>query len=249
VVSDIATRGIAEFDPSTAPVACDGLLALDCGPFAETIARVRPAEDTPVVSLGTNVLPGTDAVRIDLAPAFRAATEHLIAQNCRRIVYASTATTIGRFANLSMTFVRPRDAYFEAMAEAGLAASFLPLENAARSTARQATLDYVREKGCPDAILCRNDDIAIGTYAAACQLGLEVGRDLLIVGCDGQESTEYFPCPLSTIVFPVAEMCRVAWEFMQARLDGKGGELQEVTLDARLEVRQSAIRQGAGGKG
>ena len=245
VVSDIATRGSMEFDPAAAPVACDGLLALDCGPFAETIARVRPSEHTPVVSLGTNVLAGTDAVP-SIAGARRfAATEHLIGQGCRRIVYLSG--DMGRFANLPMTFVRPRDAYIGVMSEAGLAADF-PQRSKIRgtSTALDPRSSNTFGKSLPghDSLPQRRHGHWGLQLRPRTGSGLEVGRDLLLIGCDGQEDTEYFPCPISTIVFPIAEMCRTAWEFLQARLNGGRGELQDVTLEARLEVRQSALRSG-----
>src|SRR5258708_2036954 len=35
LVSDVATHEGESFAPAFAPVACDGLLGLDCGPFAE----------------------------------------------------------------------------------------------------------------------------------------------------------------------------------------------------------------------
>ena len=47
LVSDVATHEGASFQPAFSPVASDGLLALDCGPFADMIApsvlrRKRP---------------------------------------------------------------------------------------------------------------------------------------------------------------------------------------------------------------
>ncbi len=129
------------------------------------------------------------------------------------------------------------------MSTAGLSTEFIAVQPPTRAAARQTIVDYIRAQGCPDAILCRNDDLAIGAYRAACDLGLEVGRDLLLVGCDGQEDTEYFPCPVSTIVFPIAEMCRLSWEFLESRMNGTDAPLGETTLEARLEIRQSSQKK------
>ncbi len=241
LVSDVATHEGASFQPAFSPVASDGLLALDCGPFADMIARVRPSEETPVVSLGTNVLPGTDAVRIDLAAAFTAAVEHLAAQGCRRIAYFSAPPLSAGRAPTS--FATPRGAYTTFMAATGLPAEFIEAQPATRAAARKAIVEYIRAKGCPEAVLCRNDDLVIGAYRAICDLGLEVGRDVLLVGCDGQEDTEYFPCPISTIVFPIAEMCRLAWEHLESRIGGADVAIREATFDARLEIRQSSKRE------
>ena len=74
--------------------------------------------------------------------------------------------------------------------------------------------------------MCRNDDLAIGAYRGMCDLGISVGKDVLLVGCDGVEETRFMPCPVSTIVLPVRQMCQLAWQFMERRLAHPAAELQ-----------------------
>jgi LacI family transcriptional regulator len=108
--------------------------------------------------------------------------------------------------------------------------------------ARQAVVEHVRRGGPPDAILCRNDDIAFGVYRALCDLGLTVGEDVLWVGRDGIQETQFLPCPLSTIVLPVAQMCKLAWQFLDARLGDPAARRQEATLQGNLVIRESSAR-------
>jgi LacI family transcriptional regulator len=129
------------------------------------------------------------------------------------------------------------------MLAAGLETELIPLAIASRDSAREATVAHVRVHGCPDAFLCRNDDLAIGTYRAMCDLGKRVGEDVLLVGCDGVEVTRFMPCPVSTIFLPVPQMCRLAWEFMENRLANPAAEIQQATLTAKLEVRESSRRR------
>jgi LacI family transcriptional regulator len=219
----------------------DGLLAMDCGPWAERIARVRPRANTPVVSMGTALLPETDYVRLDLAAAFADAVRHLLGQDCRRIAYFS-ATPRPADTVLQSTFGAPREAYAAGMREAGLREEYVHVDVATRQRARQRIREYVGQRGCPDAFLCRNDDMAIGVYRALCDLGLEVGRDVLLVGCDGIEDTEFLHVPLSTIFLPVPRMCELAWDFLDRRLADPETPRQEAVLPAALEVRASSQR-------
>jgi LacI family transcriptional regulator len=126
------------------------------------------------------------------------------------------------------------------MQESGLAAEVIPLQVASRDSARAAAVAHVREHGCPDAFLCRNDELAVGTYRGMCDLGIRVGEDVLLIGCDGVEETRFMPCPVSTILLPVQQMCKLAWQFMDRRLAQPDAEIQTETLAAELEIRESS---------
>ena len=103
---------------------------------------------------------------------------------------------------------------------AGLTDEYIHMETDTRAGSRQTLVDYVGKRGCPDGILCRDDETALGAYRAICDLGLRVGRDVLLVGCDGIQDTQYLECPLSTIVMPVPRMCELAWQFLR-QTDGR----------------------------
>jgi LacI family transcriptional regulator len=59
----------------------------------------------------------------------------------------------------------------------------------------------------PTALFCYNDRMAMGAYRAASELGLEIPRDLSIVGFDNQEliAANLFP-GLTTVALPHYEM-------------------------------------------
>ncbi len=226
---------------SHAPVAwpSDGILAVDCGSWAAEILDARPASDTPIVSMGTSCIPNTDSVCLDLSGAFADATRHLLAQGCQRIAYVTRAVPDGVPISANV-FAAPRDAYAATMQAASLETELVPLVTASRDAAREAALAHVQAHGCPDAFLCRNDDLAMGTYRAMCDLGMHVGKDVLLVGCDGVEENRFMPCPVSTILLPVQRMCQLAWQFMECHLVAPAREIQVETLTAALEVRESS---------
>ena len=242
LVADVAAREANDPAVTSAVWPSDGLLAMDCGAWAERIARMQPSPRTPIISMGTSLVPGTDCVKLDMGSAFQGATSHLLEQGCRRIAYFSSGPPSKPAWSGQLMFATPREAYLSAMGKAGRQEELLFVDGSSRSEARRWIVDYIREHGCPEAIVCRNDDLALGCYRAMCDLGIRVGHDVLLTGCDGIEDTEYLDCPLTTIVLPVPEMCETAWQFLETRMADPAAPLREATLEARLEARASSRR-------
>ncbi|GAB3995128.1 hypothetical protein GCM10029992_11530 [Glycomyces albus] len=73
----------------------------------------------------------------------------------------------------------------------------------------------------PTALFCYNDRMAMGAYRAAAELGLEIPRDLSIVGFDDQEliSANLFP-GLTTVALPHYEMGEWAVQTLVNLLSG-----------------------------
>jgi len=84
-----------------------------------------------------------------------------------------------------------------------------------------------------------NDDLAIGSFRALRDLNVLVPDAVGLVGCDGIEDTEYMDPTITTIVQPVAEMCKKAWEYLRNRLEDPGIAQQNTTLQCKLDIRQS----------
>jgi len=91
-------------------------------------------------------------------------------------------------------------------------------------------------------ILCANDRVAFGVMAAACQVGMSVGRlaDLRIAGHDDHPLSQY-ACPsLTTVAQDVDRLATVSLErLMQGIADGANKDSDD-RLEARLIMRNSA---------
>lgn len=81
----------------------------------------------------------------------------------------------------------------------------------------------------PTALFCFNDRMAAGAYVAAHQLGLEIPRDLSIVGYDDQQfvAAELHP-PLTTVALPHYEMGRWAGEVVLGVRDPDPGSVHRM---------------------
>ncbi len=207
----------------------DALMALDVRDPLQLCLSMHPSLRKPIVALGALCLETVDHVRVNLRQGALEAVRHLVVARPGRIV-----GWLYRRAD-------PRTlAYLEVMAESGLGPELVMIPDETRSTNRAMVASYVRERGCPAAFFCQNDDVAIAAYRGVMDAGYRVPDDVAIVGCDGIEDGEYLPHPLSTIVHPVDDMCRIAWEFLIRRLREPDLPTQSIELPARLLVRASS---------
>ncbi len=187
----------------------------------------------PVVNIGPLCRGKIDSVIIDLYSASRQAMEHLVNIGRKRIAHVLTAYT--------RTDQEDRyRAYSEVVRQMGLKPEYIVVPHWSRPVVRKTLVDYIRQNGCPHALFCANDTIAIGVYRALLDLGLRVPTDAALVGCDGIEDTEFLETPLSTIAQPLEEMCRLSWQFLLQRMEKKDLASQTAVLKAKFVPRDSS---------
>ncbi len=95
-------------------------------------------------------------------------------------------------------------------------------------------------------VLAGNDDIALGVMQTAQELGLNVPRDLRIVGFDDTRLASLVRPRLSTVRVPLVEVGAKAVQLLAERLDEPKRAAVTVHLPARLIVRESSARNGNG---
>jgi DNA-binding LacI/PurR family transcriptional regulator len=222
-------------------VPMDGVFAVDAPNAVRAHLKSAMARSIPVISIGAQRSEKTDFVQVDLLAGARKAMEHLINSGFRNIVHAT-------FDRKNHAGAGRRQGYEEAMRQAGLKPRFFyyPLSELQRPIVRQSIQDYVHENGCPEAIFCHSDDVALGIYRGLCDLKLRVPQDVALVGCDGIQDTEYVESPITTLVQPVARICGTAWQFLLQRLEHPELKRQHTVLEPELVVRESSRRFSAG---
>ena len=93
----------------------------------------------------------------------------------------------------------------------------------------------------PDAIFCVTDNIASGVYKAAKELGLNIPKDLGIVGYSNSIVATHLSPSLTTVEQPGREMGEQAFDFLQNSILNNSSKLKR-TFDARLIVRESSLK-------
>jgi len=107
-------------------------------------------------------------------------------------------------------------------------------------TAGHALLDDPNHR--PTAILAQSDLLAAGVIKAAEELGLEVPRDLSVVGFDGIALDRIVPHDLTTLVQPAAEQGRAAGRAVLDLLEGGHPESVQFTSTFHLGATTGAPR-------
>lgn len=232
-IEDEYTRDTELSNANKVPV--DGIIAFDTPQAGKKFLSTQAAA-MPFVSMGAFWADDGDYVGTDLYPGSKEAIQHLIDTGRRNIVYL-----LPNNAEDDLNEARCK-AYLEVVSDAGLKPCLVRTEDLAISTAGRTVYDFVKARPDTDAIFCHNDDMAFGAHRALSNLGLKIGPDVALIGCDGIEETEYLSPPLTTIVQPIDEMCEVAWEFLLNRMKNPSIPPQHRILEPRLVVRASSQR-------
>jgi LacI family transcriptional regulator len=182
-----------------------------------------------------------DMVTSNDRAAVREATDYLISLGHRRIALVEGPQ--------DFRSARERRAGFEqALGEAGIA---LPRSMVAKGDYRFETGLLAGERLLtltprPTAIFCCNDEMAAGVIHAAGRLGLDVPRDLSVIGFDDTPTAAHVWPPLTTVRWPIVTMARAATHRLIAAndRDADSALLFPSTLIHRASVAAPAVLAG-----
>ncbi len=137
------------------------------------------------------------------------------------------------------TTLARENAYKKFMEERG----FEPRMKRLRYPLLRTSYEFFRELGrkgeIPGAVLAVNDLIAFGAEYAFLEHGLNIGKDVLLVGFDDLPFSAELPVPLTTFRQPFFEMGQKAVDLVVRRLDSPMEPVHKETLRGRLIIRNS----------
>ena len=212
----------------------DGIV-LACHAVDDPIVPRLQADQIPFVLVGRH--PGAEVsfVDVDSRSAAREAVAHLIAHGHRHIAM------IGGPPHLIATIDR-HAGYITALQEAAIPlepwrVQFADFTQRGGYRAMQEILSNWSQ--LPDAVFAASDALAFGAIAAIQEAGLDVPRDIAVIGFDGlAEGADTMP-PLSTVTQPVAELGREAVRLLLALIENPGQPPLQRFLPTALTVRRS----------
>jgi LacI family transcriptional regulator len=91
----------------------------------------------------------------------------------------------------------------------------------------------------PDAIFCANDLLALGTLGALRDAGLDVPRDVAVVGMDDTSLAAVSWPPLTSVDIGSHERAKLAAELLLKRIERPGRRVSSVGVEPRLVIRES----------
>jgi LacI family transcriptional regulator len=171
------------------------------------------------------------------------ATEHLIAQGCRRIAHL-------RGPGRGIAAVRMAG-YNRALAKHKMVmpAGYVVQASYHDDMGYRAMQRLLRAKPIPDGVFCYNDPVAIGAMKAILEAGLNVPRDIAIVGAGNVHYSDLLAVPLTTVDQGASLIGTQAAELLMQQITSKRKlPPRKVLIAPKLAVRQSTQRAGPGAK-
>lgn len=200
-------------------------------------------QDTPMVLLGEAPRPpGLDRVLIDNVAAAGEAVAHLVAGGHRRIGFLGHEV-----AELSHTSRLRLEGYRRGLERAGLMLDedLLVPRREGDAQGTEAAIGAALDRGLHvDALLCRDDHAAIGALRALHLRGLDVPRDVAIVGWDATVLTASTTPSITSIAPDTHELASRTLGLLLERVAGSDVPGRNVTVPHELLVRESAPAPG-----
>lgn len=103
----------------------------------------------------------------------------------------------------------------------------------------RAVRELLTERDEPDAIVCGNDEMAVGALTALAERKLRVPRDVAVTGFDDLAISRHLHPPLTTVAQPMRDIGAAGVRAVLARLDAFDAPRAATVLPTQLVVRRS----------
>lgn len=173
-----------------------------------------------------------DTVSINNREAGEHAARHLLAKGHRDILLAAS--------DLAISPIRERaqgacDLIRNAL---GVPPSVIGLgSNADRGSA--TFLGWLQGRTLPSAVIALTNVTTLGTLSALAGLRIDVPGAVSVIGFDDYPWMSARRTGISAIRQPIAEIARIAWQHLRARIEGDDAPPRNIVLPASLQVRDS----------
>ncbi|WP_041086781.1 LacI family DNA-binding transcriptional regulator [Jeotgalibacillus soli] len=187
--------------------------------------------NVPVIALDRHIDSRISSVVIDNYTGAVEALEFMFSRGCKNIAHLEGP-------NYIYTAQERKKAYLNVMKEKNLPV-LLQQGNYELEQAMIKTMHLLSEHPNIDGLFAGNDVMAIGALKAAHKLGIQVPKQLSIMGFDGIEWGETVTPELTTMQQPIYEMGRKAAELLLARIHEQDLEVEHHILPVNIKKRNS----------
>lgn len=209
----------------------DGLVLLGRTVSDDVITELSE-RGLPIVLLARPAAGAVDSVKAENVESARALTAHLLEHGHRDLAFLGDADrspdTLERWSGFSA-----------ALAAAGLTPAAVVRGGFSEEEGRRAAHELIRI-GLPDAVVCANDELALGLVAGLHAMGVTVPGDVAVTGWDDVMAARY--AGLTTVRQPMRELGAQAARMLDLRIRGDGGQVRHEVLTTELVVRDTCGR-------
>ncbi len=220
----------------------DALVIATCASDAKTMERMERS-GVPYVLIDRLIAGAKhNFVGTDDYAAGRMATEHLIAQGCRRIAHIRGPEVANARERLRGYADALESNELEYRADWVVAAD--RVDSDATQHGAEAMKRLLESSERPDAVFAFNDPLAIGAIHAALNAGLRIPENVAFIGCGNLHFDDLLRVPLSSVDQQSAEIGRRTAQILLDLIETKEKPApQSVILEPRLIPRASSLRR------
>lgn len=215
----------------------DGMVIMGRTVPDAVVARIADM-GLPLVLLARTPVGLVDTVTADNEQSARDLTAHLLGHGHRTFAFlgdpAESPDVAGRYAG-----------FRQALADGGLGAP-APTPCAFDVRAGYAAARDLLSRAKPDAVVCANDEVALGALRAAEDLGLSVPDDVALTGWDDIMAAHY--ARLTTVNQSMRDLGATAARWLDERIQGATTKARREVQPTRLVVRTSCGAHESGGR-
>ena len=209
----------------------DGLILLSQSMSASTLRQAAASVPVAVIGKPRSGVVGVDLVDTDDVSGMRLAVEHLAGLGHSDVAFVAgprSAGALGRRRAFSEA-VAAHDDLHELPPE--------PAGDVTEASGAAAGRRLLERSRVPTAVVAMNDQLAIGVLGAVAAAGLEVGRDLSVIGYDNSSLSALPQIALTTLNQPRFEIGQRAVTSIHARVAGARQRVTRTLLQPALVVR------------
>ncbi|BBH24723.1 LacI family transcriptional regulator [Paenibacillus baekrokdamisoli] len=168
------------------------------------------------------------------------AVKHLANQGCKRILFLNGPSVYSNSLDRL-------EGYRQGLAEMKLPydSSMVLVGNYSRKSGYNLSeaIAWLIKEGRIDAVIAANDRMAIGLLQGLRELGLQVGKDVALMGCDDSDGARLTDPPLSSIQVPFYEVgCMAASNLLDVIAESEHRSF-EIKLPVKVVVRASSAAE------
>ena len=219
--------------------AADGVIVLGSNSPFDLTDEAHKTVDRPPVVVGGEIVSGSlqrmPSVRIDNVAAAEELTRYLIGLGHRRFGFIAGEPDSPMMDDREIGFRN-------ALAERGIAVTpeLMVHGDLIVSGGRRAMRHLMSLSAPPTAIVCANDEMAIGAMGEARAIGVAIPDDVSIVGFDDIRYAEAMNPPLTTVAQPAEEIGERCFRRLARALAEPGSESGVEIVPHKLVIRDSA---------
>jgi len=185
----------------------------------------------PVV-ISNAKIPGLSCVRNDWTPGMEQAVGHLKRSGYDRILFVGYP--------LPPPLADTKNQAFEQACGIHQVQGSLQTVTSNLNDARELGIRLAGEPARPSALIAYSDYIATGLISGLREGGLDVPRDMKVIGIDGTEMGQFYHPPLTTITGNIEKHARTTVDLLVNLIEKPEMEPKEIILATELIVRKSA---------